>query len=257
MFNLILKSLLLVCVLLLSACATQKPVVRPLETVQDSTALAAGELRIAASALQSGDVSVALSLYSELSKNHPEQAAVWMGLGNTHFLAADYAAARAAYHQALQISPNLTDPKLALARVDIRERNFDQAVQRYQAILADRPGDIIALSGLGVAYDLSGQFGLAQETYRKGLAKHSNDEILRTNLGLSLALNGKPREAVNILLGYDGVVNSLPQRRDNLALAYGLLGREDAAEDILLTYQSRGQVQDNLAFYRYLRAHGK
>ncbi|MGB5808419.1 hypothetical protein [Castellaniella sp.] len=56
-----------------------------------------------------------------------------------------------------------------------------------------------------------------------------------------------------MLLGTDGVNNSLPQRRDNLALAYGLLGREDAAKNILLGTQPSGQVQDNLDFYRYLR----
>ncbi|WP_323011637.1 tetratricopeptide repeat protein [Castellaniella sp.] len=257
MLILIKKSLIWASVLLLAACSAPQTVVRPIDTLQDTTALAAGELRIAASALQSGDVPVALSLYSELSKTHPKNVDVWVGLGDAHFLSADYAAARASYNRALQLSPGLLEARLALARVDIRVRNLDQAILQYQAMLVDSPDDPLVLSGLGVAYDLSGQRGLAQETYRKGLGKHSGNEILRTNLGLSLALDGKPREAVNVLLGYDGVNHGLPQRRDNLALAYGLLGREDTAENILLSYQSRGQVQDNLAFYRYLRTHQK
>lgn len=243
--------------LLLTACATPRTDVRPIETVQSGAALGAGELRIAASALQSGDVAVARSLYTELSEKHPRNIAVWMGLGDAYFLTADYQAARTAYERARALDSNRPEAQLALARIDIRERNLDQAQGRYQAVLADRPGHVIALAGLGVTYDLSGQNDLAQQTYRKGLEMHGNDEVLRTNLGLSLALSGKPREAVNILLGYDGVTDSLPQRRDNLALAYGLLGREDAAENILLTYQTRGQAQDNLEFYRYLRQNKK
>jgi len=105
-----------------------------------------------------------------------------------------------------------------------------------------------------VVYDLTNRPSLAQDTYRKGLQANPGNSALRSNLGLSLALNGQPREAVNVLLGHTGVSKDLPQARENLALAYGLLGRDDAAEQILLSTQSRGQAMDNLEFYQYLRA---
>ncbi len=240
--------------LLLSACVhTQTTAVRPVDTVMDQAALQAGELRIAASALQGGDVNVAKTLYTELSQNYPEMPAVWQGLGDAHAMAAEYEAARRAYNKSLALEPGNLDTKLALARVDVRTRNLEQARTSYEQILAQHPNDPVALSGLGVVYDLSGQASLAQETYRRGLEANPGSELLRTNLGLSLALNGHARQAVNILIGNDGASDSLPQRRDNLALAYGILGREDAAESILATYQSSGQVQDNLEFYRFLR----
>ena len=56
-----------------------------------------------------------------------------------------------------------------------------------------------------------------------------------------------------MLLDVMGVPSALPQGRQNLALAYGLLGREDAAESILLSDMSRANVQDNLDFYREVR----
>lgn len=240
--------------IILGGCsATQQTAVRPIETVMDQAALDAGELRIAASALQSGDINVARSLYQDLTRSHPDVPDIWLGLGDTYFLSGEFEAAQAAYTHAEQLDPTQLGAKLALARVDVRLRRLDQARDRFQSILASRPNEAIALAGLGVVYDMQGQPGLAQETYRKGLAIHPGDEALRTNLGLSLALNGKPREAVNILLGHSGVTGALPQTRDNLALAYGVLGREDAAEHILLSYQPRGLVQDNLEFYRYLR----
>lgn len=224
-----------------------------MQSAMDQAALEAGDLRIAASALQSGDLNVARSLYGDLVRSHPEVPAVWLGLGDTHFLAGEYEAARSAYERAEKIDPTQLDPRLALARVAVRMRNLDEARERFKAILAQHPQQPIALAGLGVVYDLTGQPALAQATYRKGLAVHPGDEALRTDLGLSLALSGKAREAINVLLGNSGVTGGLPQTRDNLALAYGLLGREDAAESILTSYQSRGQVQDNLEFYRYLR----
>src|SRR5690625_7703950 len=112
----------------------------------------------------------------------------------------------------------------------------------------------IALAGLGVVHELRGDPQRAQSLYRQGLKAHPGDQALRANLGLSLALSGQAREAVNILLGHAGAANSrLPQLHDNLALAYGLLGREDAAKEILSRYQPRSLVQDNLACYEYRR----
>src|SRR5690606_26049800 len=105
----------------------------------------------------------------------------------------------------------------------------------------------------GVTYDLSGNAELAQSTYRRGLSAHPDDPALRSNLGLSLSLSGKPREAVNVLLAVMGVPSALPQGRQNLALAYALMGRDDAAESILLGDMPRATVQDNLAFYREVR----
>lgn len=240
----------------LGGCAPlQQTSVRPIETVIDEEALQAGELRIAASALQSGDISVARSLYRDLARSYPGIADVWLGLGDSYFLAGEFESAQTAYARAEQTDPSLLGPKLALARADVRLRQLDQARGRFQAILAEQPNQPIALAGLGVVYDLLGQPDLAQQTYRQGLAAHPGDDALRNNLGLSLALSGKPRDAVNMLLGHAGVTGGLPQTRDNLALAYGVLGRDDAAEDILLSYQPRGLVEDNLEFYRYLRQH--
>lgn len=247
-------SLIMVLAGTLAACATTHTAVRPLGTEDDGTLiLKNSDLRVAASALQGGDIQVARSLYDELARLHPDVAAVWLGLGNTYFLAGEYEAADRAYERARQLEPELVDAQIARARVAVRLRQLDQARSQYQAILAQHPGNPVALAGLGVVYDLTAQPALAQQTYRQGLAAHPGNEALRANLGLSLALNGQAREGINVLLGSSGAQGSLPQIRDNLALAYGVLGREDAAEDILLSYQPRGLVQDNLAFYRYLR----
>jgi len=243
--------------LFLTGCNTlqRQPEINPVETVFDRETLRASELRIAESALYSGETQIARSLYSELSLNYPNNPEVWLGLGNAYYLDNELELAQGAYIQAENLAPSDADPKLNLARIAIRMRDFNRAEEKIRAVLATDPTHPVALASLGVIFDLTNQPELAQQTYRKGLEANPGNEALRSNLGLSLALNGKAREAVNVLLGHTGVSNSLPQARENLALAYGLLGRDDAAEEILLGSQPRGQVLDNLEFYRYLRAH--
>ncbi|MCV9878713.1 tetratricopeptide repeat protein [Brenneria izbisi] len=211
------------------------------------------ELNIAASALKSGDLEVAGSIYRRFTQTNPEQPAGWLGLADTHFLSGELETASKAYATAQQLAPNNIDAYLGQARILLRQRQFTQAIERYQTILTRFPNHPLALSGLGVSHDLTGEHAQAQSIYRRGLKQHPDDAALRTNLGLSLALEGKARESINILLGVNGITNTLPQERDNLALAYGLLGRDDAAEEILTASQPRDIVQDNLTFYRYLR----
>lgn len=177
-----------------------------------------------------------------------------MGLADTHFLASELEAARQVYAEVVERFPGQQlNAQLGLARIALRQRNLPLAIQHYQSILQQSPDHPLALAGLGVAYDLGGDAAQAQATYRRGLSAYPDNAALRANLGLSLALSGQPREAVNVLLGTSGVSGQLPQERYNLALAYGLLGRDDAAESILMTEQARGTAQDNIEFYRYVR----
>jgi Flp pilus assembly protein TadD len=101
--------------------------------------------------------------------------------------------------------------------------------------------------------DLQGQFDEAQALYREALAAHPEDAAARSNLGLSLALAGQPREAVNVLLDVATRPSAPPQARQNLALAYGLMGNDEAAESVLSTEMERTAVRTNLDYYRYVR----
>jgi len=224
-------------------------------TAFDNEAVQASDMRIADSALQSGDLDVAISIYYRVTQSHPTLLRAWLGLADAHFLSGELETARLVYNEVLQRFPDQQlDARLGLARIALRHRQLADAVAHYEFILAQSPNHPLALAGLGVAYDLAGNSAQAQATYRRGLSAYPDHAALRANLGLSLALGGQPREAVNILLGVTGVSNQIPQGRNNLALAYGLLGRDDAAESILLTEQARGTAQDNLEFYRYVRA---
>ena len=77
--------------------------------------------------------------------------------------------------------------------------------------------------------------------------------MLLSNLGLSLGLSGRTDEGIAILreLVRDGAATA--NTRGNLALVYGLAGREREASAALAADLAPAQIQNNLAYYRELR----
>ncbi|MGE8356076.1 MAG: tetratricopeptide repeat protein [Microvirgula sp.] len=235
----------------LSACGTYAA---PSRTAATNLSSPDADLRLARSALESGDTSMAATLFGKVLAATPDSAPARLGLADSLFLANELEQARQAYAALPPHGAEARAAALGLARIDLRQRQPDAAIPRYQALLAQRPDDAQALAGLGVAYDLKGDHAQAQATYRAGLAAHPADMALRNNLGLSLILSHQPRAGANMLLDLANVPSAPPQGRQNLALAYGMLGNADAAERILQIDLPDSQVQDNLRFYRAVRA---
>ena len=240
----------LLLLLSLAGCGT---VERPSRTVSTTLASADTDLRLARSALEGGDAAMAASLFGRVLNNDPESVPARLGLADSLYLSNELEQARQAYQRLLASRQELRAATLGLARIDIRQRKPESAIVHYEALLAKEPGDTLAMAGLGVAYDLLGQHARAQAVYRKGLEIHPADLGLRNNLGLSLVLSNQPRAGANVLLDLADVPSAPPQSRQNLALAYGLLGNDDAAERVLTADLPDSQVQDNLRFYRAMR----
>jgi len=113
----------------------------------------------------------------------------------------------------------------------------------------------MASAGLGAALDLKGDHAGAQAVLRQALKANPGDPLLSVNLGLSLVLGGNPREGANVLLDVTRYPGAPPQARQDLALAYGLLGNTEAATEILGKTLPKASIQDNLHFYEIQRAH--
>ena len=109
------------------------------------------------------------------------------------------------------------------------------------------------MTARGIALDRLSRHAEAQEVYKRGLTKNPTDFALLSNLGLSYGLSGKTDEGIRILreLVRDGAATA--NTRGNLALVYGLAGREREAQAALAGDLSGAQIQNNLAYYRELR----
>jgi Flp pilus assembly protein TadD len=212
------------------------------------------DLRIAESALESGDTQLALSLFERALKADPQSLPAELGVADAVYQTGDLARAGVLYRRAAAAAPNDPRAQLGLARVALRERRLDEAVERYRRLVATHPENAVAAEGLGAALDLQGQHGQAQAVYRAALTRHPEAPGLKTNLGLSLILERRAREGANVLLDVAGLPDAPPQARENLALAYGVLGNGDAAKRILTADMPAASAEDNLRFYRNLRA---
>jgi Flp pilus assembly protein TadD len=92
---------------------------------------------------------------------------------------------------------------------------------------------------------------------RSALKANPGDPMLSINLGLSLVLGGNAREGANVLLDVTRYPDAPPQARQDLALAYGMLGNVDAAAEILSKDLPKASVDDNLRFYATQRVAGR
>jgi Flp pilus assembly protein TadD len=237
---------------LLTGCASG-PRVEARPVLSEHGADKSTDLRIAESALESGDTQLAVSLFERTLKADPNSLPAELGLADAIYQTGDLARSGVLYSRAAAVAPNDPRAQLGLARVALRERRLDEAVARYRQLLGAHPDNAVAAEGLGAALDLQGKHGEAQAVYRAALARHPEAQGLKANLGLSLILDRRARDGANVLLDIAGLPDAPAQARENLALAYGVLGNAEAAKQILTADMPAASAEDNLQFYRSLR----
>lgn len=92
-----------------------------------------------------GENTQAMALMEDIASRHPQSAAAWNMLGAIAAASGREERARQAYVRAIQLAPELTPPRLNLARLDIAERKLDDARLAISTLLKARPGDANAL----------------------------------------------------------------------------------------------------------------
>ena len=238
----------------MSACTTTEHASsEPRPFTRNTSPSPMGELRLAEVSLNSGNVEVATTLFEKIVDADPHSVPGLTGLGDTLYTVGDFTRARVYYDRALQVEPNAVAPMIGVARVAIHQRRFDDAIATYHKVLALMPNDLLASAGIGAALDMKGDHADAQALLREALKTSPGDPMLSINMGLSLTLSGDPRDGANVLLDVTRFPGAPPEARQDLALAYGLLGNTDAAAAILGQDLPKSSVQDNLRFYELQR----
>ncbi|MGN6669689.1 MAG: tetratricopeptide repeat protein [Trinickia sp.] len=238
---------------LLTGCASG-PRVQSRPVLSERGADKSTDLHIAESALESGDIPLAISLFERALKADPHSLPAELGLADAIYQTGDLPRAGVLYGQVAAATPDDPRAQLGMARVALRERHLDDAVARYRRLAQTHPDNAVVAEGLGAALDLQGKHGEAQAVYRAALVQHPEVQGLKADLGLSLVLDQHAREGANVLLDVAGLPDAPVQARENLALAYGVLGNGAAAKQILTADMPVASAEDNLRFYQNLRA---
>lgn len=157
-------------------------------------------------------------------------------------------------NRAHTLDPNSTLILKNLGRAHVALNQPAQAQESYLDALAIDPNDTKILNGLAIAYDMDGDHATAQRHYRAGLALQPQNLDLQNNLSYSLIASGKYADAVDILEPLVNRADATPRQRQNLALAYGLLGKEEEVRRVSKVDLTPAQIEKNLVVYRHLRA---
>jgi Flp pilus assembly protein TadD len=216
-----------------------------------------GQLRLAGAALSGGDTVSALGLLQQAVAAEPRSAGARQALADAYYAAGAFPEAEQAYRELGTLEGGADASLLGLARTALARGDLPVAIARFEQARRAGPRNPAAINGLAVAYDLSGRHREAQALYATVLAQDPTNRATLNNLALSLALSGDAKAAIGRLSALVYGPTVIPQARHNLALALGLAGDEEGARSLLGRDLARGAIEDNLAFYRMVRAAGE
>lgn len=209
-------------------------------------------MRIADATYEAGDIDTAAQFYHRAALVDQSRAAPLIKLGHALGELGAYDKAEIAYRRALEAEGDNAEARYGLGKTLLSTGRPEEAVESLRRSV-DAEGTSRAYNALGVALDLAGDRGAAQEVYRTGLDELPDDITLMNNLGLSLALDGKHDDAVALLSEVAQRPEANARHRQNLALALGLAGRPEEAAQIGRQDLPERDIQNNLAFYAWLR----
>jgi tetratricopeptide (TPR) repeat protein len=164
---------------------------------------------------------------------------------------AEAEAARAACCNLLALQPSAFKACLALAEIELLERNARAAEERISRALAIEPGWAPAFERMGTALLRQRRFGEAVAWFEKALRERKDDAAALQGLGTALAECGRVEEAMGcwraaLLCGV-----ATADLHENLARGHLLLGqRADARRHRTISRRIRGNPRFGLDLLR-------
>lgn len=248
--------LFVLCAVLLSTGCAQMP----RQEVDKQAIVEAMEPSLRESAATSeanGDYEAAAGYYGSLHAMIPGDRASTLKLSQMLRYAGKAEEALALARQELEARPEDGDFQVELGKAHIDLGQPQDAIQALEKSKDLSPGNWQAYSALGVAYDYTGDWAKAQESYQIGLGFSPNNPVLHNNLALSLAQEGKLSEAIAYLERAIERFDATPRMRQNLALLKALQGRPHEAAPLLQHDMSTQRADKNMKFLQLLSDHRK
>jgi Flp pilus assembly protein TadD len=233
--------------LTLSACASsaqQAPVVS-----------ADAILRVADMTRGEGDLASAAGLYQKAHELNPTDPHALIMLGQTLAKLGSASGAAEAYRAALQLDGTNAEALRGLGTAFLNVGQPDAAIAQYEKAL-DAGEDYRLYNGIAVAYDMLGDHASAQTYYRTALQLSPGNLELNNNLALSLALEGRYKEAIPLLEQATADPMATPRYRQNLAFVYGLAGERDRARQLAEHDLDAATVERNMTYFEVLKGLG-
>ncbi|MDR2107559.1 MAG: tetratricopeptide repeat protein [Holosporaceae bacterium] len=211
------KALILLATSLLGGCTG--------ENIEES---AAPMIRIAKKARKSGNAEAAISFYKKALATDPDNSEAVLGLAEA-YIDLKILDAAAEYIKQAEDTDGHNSAKSSYLRgkICLLSGDTDGAEKEF---LKSTSTD--SLNALGAVYDGKGKHKKAQSLYKQVISKDPGYIDAYNNMGLSLMLSDKYREAIFYLESACALPEANVTYRSNLALAYGLSGNIEKAKEV-------------------------
>jgi tetratricopeptide (TPR) repeat protein len=161
----------------------------------------------------------------EREKDPPLNANTHLAAGQLAESQGNIALAAQQYKEALKLDEKNVPALYRLAVVHAELKEFEAAIGTWQRYIKLTNGAAAGYSNMGFAYELSGNTGAAETSYKKGIEKDPQNQACRVNYGLMLARLNRIDDAIAQLSS----VLSEAEVHYNLASVYEQRGRNDLA----------------------------
>jgi len=243
-------------VLALGACSSVRSI-PPLQTDDRTGGKAVPDydslMRVGAAMRSANDLEGAVGVYRQASIRDPLKSDPLVQLGETLLELGKYNEASTAFEAALRINPTQPAALVGQAKALLQSNRPQLALAPLEREIKAHPDDVKARTALGIAQDLTNDHKAAQATYHDALMLDPQNAALTGDLALSLAIEGRTDEAIQLLRPLASGPDGTPRLRQNLALIYGLAGDHDAASRLARLDLDETSVAHNLEFYETLR----
>ncbi|MCB1734595.1 MAG: tetratricopeptide repeat protein [Gammaproteobacteria bacterium] len=201
-----------------------------------------------------GEPETALAIFDRALANSPNHRGALLGKGQALTALGRHAEAETVLRQARDIYPHSGLVLSAYARLLIESGRAEVAVGELDGYFMAHPAADAGLWNLkGLALDALSRHGEAEQAYTQGLARSPQSVSLRNNLAYCLILQGDYARAADLLQRLVDGEGGQPRHRQNLALAYGLVGNQERAREVARLDLQGDAVERNLNYYQWLR----
>jgi superkiller protein 3 len=135
---------------------------------------------------EAGALSQAILAFHEASQRNPNEAEAWLGAGVCRAALGDRTSARVDLERAAAVAQTRAEPLIALADLDVAERDLGNALRRYRAALLLDPKNALGHVKLGNTLMRAGEIEAAVPEYRAALAAQPDLAAAHNGLGAAL-----------------------------------------------------------------------
>ncbi|MGF1592981.1 MAG: tetratricopeptide repeat protein [Kiloniellaceae bacterium] len=167
-----------------------------------------------------GELVTALGLCARAHEVDPDNPAPLMKVATILQAMNRQQAAAETYGVLLERHPGHLEARYSLSKIYMESGDTALASIHLNRAMTTNPDDPRAYNALGILRDQEGEHEAAQVLYRQALERDPANVSVRNNLGLSLALNGKREEAIDVLAELAVDPGADPTVLRNLEAAY-------------------------------------